>query len=290
MNLSIEIKATRNKFGDFRAIELIREAGFDAVDYSFYGYSYESEFLSENYREYAKEVRRKLDEVGLVCNQAHAPFSAFLYGMPFSEEDKNFRDVVRAIESASILGAKCIVVHSIKIPDDKKNEVCVVEYNHKYYDALLPYAKKFGIKIAVETLFERDTKRMRFRSRFATPEEFNSFVGSLDPEYFTGCIDIGHVSLTYRDAEDFITRVDPRLVGALHVQDGDYRDDRHTLPFIGDFNWENIMKALKSINYSGDFTFELTKYTNKFPDELVPEALKFARKIGRHLIGIYENA
>ena len=110
MNLAIEIKATRNKFGDFRAIELIREAGFDAVDYSFYGYSDESEFLGENYREYAKEVRGKLDEVGLVCNQAHAPFSAFLYGMPFSEEDKNFRDVVRAIESASILGAKCIIV------------------------------------------------------------------------------------------------------------------------------------------------------------------------------------
>lgn len=36
MKLSVELSALTDKFGDFRAVEPAKEAGFDAVDYSFY--------------------------------------------------------------------------------------------------------------------------------------------------------------------------------------------------------------------------------------------------------------
>ena len=50
------------------------------------------------------------------------------------------------------------------------------------------------------------------------------------------------------------------------------------------------MMSLKKTGYEGELTFEIVKYLQKFPPELIPDALKFAAVIGKHLISIYENA
>ena len=50
------------------------------------------------------------------------------------------------------------------------------------------------------------------------------------------------------------------------------------------------MTSLKNIGYDGELTFEIIVYLKKFPKELLPESLKFAAAIGKHLISIYEKA
>ena len=62
------------------------------------------------------------------------------------------------------------------------------------------------------------------------------------------------------------------------------------LPYLSDLNWSVIMTALKKSGYKGDLTLEIVKYLQRFPQELIPDALKFAVVIGKHLISIYENA
>ncbi len=291
MRLSTESYILREKFGDFRALELIKEAGFDCVDFSYNNTEENSPLLSDGYREYAVKIKKHLEKIGLVCNQAHAPFP-FIYGGNFDETNPQYRDTVRAIESAAILGAEHIVVHSVGIPQEVTG-VDVWEYNIAFYRSFIPYCEKFGIRVAVENLFKRIKRPggFDFLGRFAKSEELCKLIRDINSPYIVACIDTGHASLTTDDEPQvFVSGLDGRYIKAVHIQDGDYVDDRHVLPFIGDFNWSAIMCALKKIGYTGDLTFEIFKYLKKFPSELIPDALKLAERCGRYLISLYEKA
>ncbi len=288
MKLAVDTSAIFQKVGEVRGIEMIKEAGFDGVDFSYYGLDENSPILGENYRDYAKKVRALLDEHGLVCNQAHAPY-ALKYDEPFDLSNKNYRDIVRSMESASILGAKNIIIHSITIPMTVK-DVTFEQCNYEFFKTLEPYCEKIGIKIGVENLYNRDKKRQSyFKIRCGTPESLSAFVERLDSPWFTACIDIGHASLTGYEPEDFIRGLKPGILKALHVHDTDYKQDSHTLPFFGNLNWYEITSALRDTGYQGDFTFEIRYYLKKFPEELLVDALKYAVFVGRYLISLCEG-
>lgn len=285
MKLSVELYSVAKVFGDHKAIELIKQAGFDAIDYSYYYEKECDEVLGENYKEYAKELRAYIDEAGLSCNQAHAPFT-FKYGMNKDISEPKYLNIVRSMESASILGAENIIVHSISVPEDDDLE----EYNIEYYRSFIPYCKAFNIRVAVENLFTRDPKRNRLIGKIGSPKELNSILKKIDSPWIVACVDVGHAALTGYEPENFISRVDPHILKCLHVQDNDYLEDRHTLPYLADLNWSAVMASLKKSGYEGDLTFEIVKYIQRFPKELIPDALKFAVVIGRHLISVYANA
>ncbi len=284
MKISVDSYVLSDRFGDAKAIEMVAEAGFDAIDYS-YIYNKESEeVLGENYIDYAKSLRAHLDKAGIICNQAHAPFT-FEYGMDISISEQKYLYIVHAIESAAILGAKNIVIHSVTVPKGVDFE----QYNIEFYKSFIPYCEKFGICVAVENLFGRDTKRNRLTSKLGTPEELSSIIEKINSPWIVACVDIGHASLTGYEPEEFIQGLTSGILQSLHVQDNDYLDDRHILPYMGNFNWEAIMTALKNTGYTGDLTFEIIYFLGKLPDELLPEALKFAAKVGKHLVSIYNK-
>lgn len=284
MNLSVESYTLSTKFGDFKAFEMIKDAGFDCVDYSYYWENERDEVLGDNYKNYAQKLRKALDEIGLECNQAHAPFS-LPYGAKFDVSEKKYLQLVHSIESASILGAKNIIVHSITVPED----VDFMKYNIKYYKSLVPYCEKFGINVAVENLFRGDAKRKCYIGKLGSPAKLNAIIEEINSPYIVACVDIGHASLTGYEPEKFIEKMNPDFLKALHVQDTDYLSDTHTLPYLGKLDWEKIMLSLKNIGYKGDFTFELTNYMSSFPKELTFDAMKLAVSVGRHLISIYDK-
>ena len=104
MKLSIETYALRRRYDDFEAARLIREAGFDCVDYSCYYWKEQAHALEDGYREYARALRTHLDGLGLVCNQSHAPFDT-KYGQPFAPSClfKNFISRLKYHISATFL-------------------------------------------------------------------------------------------------------------------------------------------------------------------------------------------
>ncbi|MBO5294175.1 MAG: sugar phosphate isomerase/epimerase [Clostridia bacterium] len=287
MKLSIDNGMLIARFGVFESARMIKEAGFDCVDMTYYTVPVDSPLLDDGYREYAIKLKEYFDELGLECNQAHAPF-VFAYGDRFTLEDPHYRAIVRSVESAAILGAKVIVVHSVgrRQRDDVLFDRA---YNLDYYRSLIPYCEKFGIRIAVENLFEYG-RNGKFVGRLSTPEELSKFVSELDSPCFCACLDTGHASLTGVKPEDFVAGMRADLLQVLHVHDGDYLGDRHTLPYMMNFDWEKIMGALKKIGYDGELTFEILNYFRNIPKELIPEALRFAEKTGRYLIGIYKNS
>ena len=104
MRLSVETYILREMFSDESALRMIREAGFDAFDYSFYWVSDGTDMLRQDFLQRASLLRRLADDLGLFCNQAHAPFE-MEYGDAFDLTNTNYLRLVRCLEFAAVLGA-----------------------------------------------------------------------------------------------------------------------------------------------------------------------------------------
>ena len=79
-------------------------------------------------------------------------------------------------------------------------------------------------------------------------------------------------------------------VKALHIHDNRFKADDHTLPYLGEIDWDTVTDALGQIGYAGDFTYEVTGYLTRFDDELVEKALALQVAVGRRLIEKVEAA
>lgn len=280
MKLAIETYTLRERFGDIKAIEMIAQAGFDAIDYSFYWGEKEHYMLSDSYKEIAAEIKEALIKNNLTCAQSHAPFK---WGpedrYDFSSE--NFKELVRSIEFSAIIGAKHIIIHSIPVYDESKT---LEETNYEFYKSLEPFCKEFNIKIAVENLYNYNHETKTYSRRFGTAKELTDFINKLNSPYFVACLDVGHSHLTGTPPQDFIRQMDKDTLKALHIHDVDDNYDLHILPYQAELNWEEIAKALAEIGYDGDFTLEVFRYFRNFDNAFMPSALKFAEQTARHIM------
>lgn len=275
MKLSVETFVLRDRFNDEKAIEMIKKAGFDCYDYSLYWTNEENEMLGDDYIERAHNLRKISDELGIECNQAHAPFDSS-FDIP---------KIARSIEFASILGAKNIIVHAFKLKPFQSKEF--YDANRELYLSLEPYCKKFNICVSVENLFSNDKEKML--PLLSDPIEHSDFVKSLNSPWFNICIDVGHSAITGYKPENVISKLDNSLLKALHIHDNNYLYDLHMLPYTAQLDWNKIMTSLSSIGYDGDLTFELTGYLNSLPNDLLFDSLVFAEKVGRKLISEFEK-
>ncbi|MBQ9734950.1 MAG: sugar phosphate isomerase/epimerase [Clostridia bacterium] len=278
MNITIENFPFRDKFGDEKAFKMIKDAGFDGVDFSFNALDSDGNWGSidlSNHISTAKEQKKMLTDCGLSCTQAHAPF-AFKYGEKMDESNKNFLDIVRSFEYASIIGAKIVVVHAVKLPPD----VDFFVYNYNYYKALEPYAKKYGVKIAVENLLN---------SKFWLPAKLCGFINTLDSDVFCACVDVGHSEIVGVASENFISGMESGKILCVHLHDTDGQLDRHWIPFQGNHNWTNIMKALAEYGFNGDVNLEVIHSFDNLPDELYPAMLSYTATVGKYLKKLLEK-
>lgn len=287
MRLSVETREHALRFGIHDALKRLRDAGFDAADLSLGKVNPADDMLRRpDMREFAESLRRYADDIGIGFVQAHAPFRV-KYSDDFDRSCPAYDDVVRTLEIAGIMGIPRVVVHALKTPDD---ELCAGyrEVSRRYYLSLLPWCEKFNVKIAVENLFGRNANTGAYYGIFPTPGEMTSFVRSLGSPYFGVCCDLGHTAVTGLAPESYIRGMSADLLCSLHVQDTDFRGDRHVLPYMGKQNWDEICRALAEINYGGDLSFELPRYTEHYPDDLLPAAMEFACRTGRAIIARIE--
>ena len=65
MKLSVETYILHKRYGDKKAIQMLKKAGFDSIDYSFYWLVESDETLGDNYQDYARKIKCLLDENGI---------------------------------------------------------------------------------------------------------------------------------------------------------------------------------------------------------------------------------
>ena len=283
MIISTQTDVLSHRFSQEQAIRILAEAGFDAYDISLFSMLRDDDiFNSEHYLDYTKQLRATAEVCGIICNQAHAPF-------PSSKNDDVynttiFSRIVRSMEIAATLGAKQIIVHPVQHLYYLENAAELKEMNHTFYTALQPYCEKFGIRVALENMFQGDpNRRVIVSSTCNEPDEFCTYLDALPAKHFTACLDIGHCGLVGQNAANFIRKLGHDRLGALHVHDNDYHHDLHTLPFMGAIDWNAITDALADIRYKGEFTLEADNFLARLPNELLPQASAMMYRVAKYL-------
>ena len=280
------------KYFDMReGIKILKNAGYDSLDLTMTKLSTNPEFplSGDNALHHAEELKCWANEEGLSFTQAHTPFE-FHWEDPNEMEERFFPLTIKGLKLAATVGATIVVVHPYNYLEKGKNLDEYFELNMKIYKRLIPYAKEFGVKIAVENMFRRDSKRnVLVASTCGTPDDMIRYVDTLDSEYVVACLDLGHSAVAGIEPEDFIRALGADRLQALHVHDNSYRSDDHTLPGLGKMNWDEITRALADINYQGNFTYESDAFLKNFEDEFKPVACRFMAERGRYLINKIES-
>lgn len=271
MLLSTEFNYASILFGTEKAIEIVSAAGFDGLDYSMFDLTREDNPLTDSgYEKRLASFRAIAADCGACFNQTHAPFPSFKDGNEGYNEG-TFLHLIRSIEATAILGAPHVVMHPQPVSGDS------LQRNIEFFGLLAPYCKEYGVKIAIENLIPH--------AYFSKPEELSALVDALPSDCFTALVDVGHASINGSDAAEFLRGMGSRVSG-LHVHDNDRVNDCHNMPYNRGLDWASICKALKEIDYKGDFTYEAGFYVRQFPKELAPAAYRMMAETGRYLMSL----
>ena len=286
MKISTEIGSGAKRIGEERAVEYVAKAGFDYWDFSMFDmcrYDHTTKLPIETGHPLTGSERlafaRRLKQIGLdngiTCNQSHAPFSC---NYPFVRARLKW-----AIECTAEAGGKICVIH----PQTNKG----AEENAEMYWELLPFAKECGVKIATENMWDWDN--VKDQSSFAacaTGEDFVAHMEAVNDDFFVACLDLGHAEMrgSGSGAVNMIHTLGKHLQ-ALHIHDNDQWHDSHQLPFTMKMDFEAIVKALKDINYQGDFTLEADQYLKALDVEDIFDGYKEMARCARKLADMFER-
>lgn len=282
MNKEHLISTEIGSFGEYgdneKIISLLKKVGFEAYDFSVMEKSFCRDIFidKDDYKERAEKLRKFSHNLGIICNQTHAPFPTAIVG---NEEynQKAFIKVKRAIEVSGILGAKICVVHPCNDRTPQENAI--------FYNSLAPIAKSCGVKIALENMWNWDEEKDEaIPAACSDHNNFKEHLDLLDKEVFVACLDLGHAAMRGLNTScvEMIKTLGSRIK-ALHIHDNDLHYDEHFLPFTRDMDFDEIASALKATGYDGDITFEAIAYIGKTPDGLKESAAKHMLEVGKYL-------
>ncbi len=276
-------RGTKEKRDFAKAAALCRNAGFQYVDYS-------PDYKADDWREKALREKEILDRTGIIVEQTHAPFNR--YG---THPEELFGEYYRRLfEASAIMGAKYVVVHADEYRTvDHYDEQEIQDFAYDYLAPYVDYAKKNGMTVAIENVFEdviRRCPQIDGKSRFTSRiHELTGLIERFNDPAVQCCWDFGHASCAFgtENMLDAMRQAGKYLV-CTHVHDNYYEKDLHLLPFLGNIDWEAHMAALKQMGYQGKLSFEAVY--GSFPDELLTVWMEHAHTIGEYLVGLYENA
>jgi len=233
----------------------VAESGFRHVDYSFWEMDDGSPLMGASWRRHIDSFMEASASVGVDVVQAHSPS-----GNPLDTTDYEglVSRTIRSIECCARLGCPQIVVHPGAYVGVTKEDFLVE--NKAYYSRLVPVMEATGVRVLVENIGTwQDPHHVHDGA------ELRAVVEYLDHPLFGACWDTGHGNIANADQHASIRALDGVLWG-LHIQDNagpfdveyaPYRQDLHTLPFMGSVNFDAVLQGLLDISYDGCFVFEV---------------------------------
>ncbi len=297
MKLSNTIGYLVGRYGWEKAIQIMAQSGYDAVDANLCGLISESSdggfWAKDVYIENAKKVRKYLDDNNISCTQIHTPFMFSNKTWNESFEEVCMPYTIRSMEIAELLGADICVVHPLHHFVYQGHEEEIFEKNLDFYTRLAKEARRIGVRVAAENMWQRDPKRNCIcHDTCSQAEEFVRYIDEINDPAVVACLDVGHVELIQRadTAADMIRALGHDRLQSLHIHDNDYRGDQHQMPFSGKMDWMSICKALGEIDYQGDFTYEVGgAFYGNVPDGFMVEANTYSAKIGKYLMSVIDD-
>ena len=250
----MKLATTTGDFGGYAStqqecLRYIRQAGFRYADYNFgMDYAARTGVYAENWKEYAEDVRRTADELGMKLIQAHSPM-----GKPIARgeyHEQFVADTCRCIEACAVMGIGNLVVHSGYEHGISKEEC--FDRNRDFFMELLTFAEPFGVNILVENFNKMCVDGLYW---IDNAPDLRALIDHVNHPLFHAVWDAGHANMQDMPQDEAL-RIVGRHVQALHVQDNMGDTDAHLAPFFGTLNMDSLMNGLLDIGYKGYFTFE----------------------------------
>lgn len=290
MRLAMQTEWMSNTYGDEMTLRHMAKAGFNATDWTFSEIllAEHSIWCTDDWKAHADHLKQVGRECGIGFSQAHAPFP--YPGKPEPFDSHTMDCIIRSIEAAAYLGADTIVVHPMQHMPYLKNKQYLDDLNLEMYRNLIPYARKFGIRICLENLNQYDENRhVGCIGVCCDPKDFCALVDALDSEWIAACVDVGHSALAGVDPTDLIRALGHDRLKALHIHDVDHLRDCHTIPFLQKLDWDSVTSALAEIDYTGDFALETDNFLYYLPPALRADSLNLIAATGQYLIDMIET-
>lgn len=269
-----------------KSIRLCGDAGYRRMDMNFVDcVNFNQPFVTDNWESWVDRLLAVANEKGINFSQAHAPFYNFCDA---SYPNKEFMDkmIYRSVDCAAKMGVPWLVIHAGTDYNSAWMISSSKQKNREYFLPLIEYAAKRGVGIAVENLWEYNIAPRR---RYTTCiEELVELVDVLDSKFAGICYDTDHVALSGMNQKTSLLAIGSRLK-ATHISDCVNIECDHNVPFSGKTNWKDVLEGLRDIQYQGDFTYEMHRFTAFLPDALVPSALKYSVEVGHYMMSFLKD-
>lgn len=261
-------------------------AGYRVMDMNFHDCSvFETPLWGEKWESWVNLIHDTAEQRGIEFSQAHSHF--YDYCDP-ALPDKDLLDekIRRGIVGSAILGVKWLVIHAAtdwkSVTPVKSSKAKALEY----FKPIIESAASHGVGIAIENLWELNVSpRRRYTT---TAEELVDLVDALPFDNVGICWDFEHADIMKQDQKASLELIGSRLK-ATHVSDHTSSTHDHVLPFSGKVSWFDAMDALSGVDFQGDLSFEIHRYTMNMPDELIPSALRHSVNVGTYLVNLHDR-
>ena len=227
-------------------------------------------------RERAGEVADTLKTLDMTLVSLHAPF----LGLDISSTDEDMRMVsvasaMRSVEFCREMACPQLVLHLSASPGVKSKAALdeTRKFTVESLDEITDYARKNGVEILLENMVIH-LNHLRIGSEV---QELLDLVNRFQGRRVEICIDTGHSLLNKQDPSEDIRQAG-RHLKSLHINDNDGIKDSHLVPGSGLIDWPAVYSALKDVEYTGVFLFELYGY------EVVRETIEQAKAYARWLL------
>ncbi len=268
-------------FGQEKYIK-IKELGYDCADFSMT--VTEENFYTLPLKEAEHLIlneKRLADEAGVAINQVHGPWKYPPNDATEEDRCKRLEKMKKSIYLTSLLGCKYWVIHPIMpfgLNDiEEGNAEKTREINRQFFGELLKCAKENNVTICYEN--------MPFKGfSISAPGDVLKLVKEIDDENFKICLDTGHVNVLGLSAGDAVRKLGD-YIKVFHIHDNKQGKDLHLMPYLGEVDWADFMKALKDIDFKGVFSLE-TSFSPKLSADIFEELNKVQFKITKEIINL----
>jgi len=249
-------------------LKRIAAAGFSHVHWC---HHWNTDFLYDDCE--IEQIARWMRQFGLQLTDLHASAGQEKAWGSLREYERlaGVELVKNRITMAARLGSDVIIMHMPPGLDEADQKDAFWSQFRKSLDALEPYARTCGVRIAIEN------------GRF---EIIENLLNMYDPDYLGLCYDSGHGNLR-EDGLDWLERLKDRLI-SVHLHDNNGQKDEHKLLFSGTVDWERLAAILAASSYEKWVSMEAVMRNTGIEDEaeFLEKAFEtgtaFARMIEQH--------